>query len=352
MRLRPILVALVATAAAAAAAVPVAAPAGAAPAPVLDNLVGPLSFSVDHGTIVVTQSFAGRLTRVNTDGSHRVDLLTRPQRVEIGAVETRGPGMLFALSGKTSSGKKFARLVHRDGHGDITTRGSLLAFERRHNPDRSTVYGFRHLSKACAAKVPGGGGKPYHGIVESHPYATAVLGDGSAVVADAAGNDVLRVTRRGKTSALAVLPAQPLRITKARAGHLGLPACTAGHRYWFEPVPTDVEARGGLLYVTTLPGGPEDPSLGARGKVYTVNPRTGAVRRIGRGFLGATGVAVSRGGQVFVAELFANRVSTVVDGRRFTVASVSQPSALEWAGGRLWATRDTFGNASIIRIRG
>ena len=61
-------------------------------------------------------------------------------------------------------------------------------------------------------------------------------------------------------------------------------ACTVGHKFYFEPVPTDVEVHDGLLYVTTLPGGPEDPSLGARGKVYTVDPATGDVTKIGSGF--------------------------------------------------------------------
>ena len=81
-------------------------------------------------------------------------------------------------------------------------------------------------------------------------------------------------------------------MTKALAGQFGMPGCVVGHKFWFEPVPTDVEVHGGMLYVTTLPGGPEDPSLGARGRVYTVDPDTGDPRRWARA-PGATDLAVS-----------------------------------------------------------
>lgn len=348
MRLRPILATAVVLAAA---AVPMAAPANAAPAAVIDGLAGPLSFSVDHGTVIVAQSFGGKLTRVHTDGTGRRDLYTRSPKFEIGAVESAGPGTLFAISGRNKAGKKFSKLVHRTVSGKVTTRANLRTFEKQHNPDHSTSYGFRDLSNSCAAKVPAEiGGKPYRGIVDSHPYGTALLSDGSAVVADAAGNDLLRVTKSGQVSVIAVLPAQPLKVTTARAAGMHLPKCTVGHKYYFEAVPTDVERRHGQLYVTTLPGGPEDSSLGARGKVYTVDPNTGAVTRLARGFLGATGVAVSTTGHVYVAELFANRISTIVKGKRATVASLSQPSALEWHGHTLFATKDTLTSGSIVKV--
>ena len=96
-------------------------------------------------------------------------------------------------------------------------------------------------------------------------------------------------------------------------------------------MPTDVEVHDGLLYVTTLPGGPEDPSLGARGKVYTVDPATGDVTQIGKGFAGATDLAVSPQGKVYVTELFGGQVSTIKNGVAKKVFSVEQPAAIEWA---------------------
>ena len=78
-----------------------------------------------------------------------------------------------------------------------------------------------------------------------------------------------------------------------------VPACVAGHEYAFEPVPTDVElGPDGWLYVSSLPGGPEDPSLGARGAVFRVSPWTGHVRLWAEDILSPTGIAVSDSGDV------------------------------------------------------
>ena len=155
---------------------------------------------------------------------------------------------------------------------------NLYGFEVAKNPDHGTSYGFRDLSSSCASAVPKAvGGKPHLGKVDSHPYATAVVGS-SVLVADAGGNDLVRVSKTGTISVAAVFPAQPLTVTKPMATGLHLPKCTVGHKFYFEPVPTDVEVRGHFAYVTTLPGGPENPSLGARGKVYRVNLLNGNVK--------------------------------------------------------------------------
>jgi hypothetical protein len=351
MRSRSLLASAVAVAVA---VVPLAAsPASAAAAPVATGLVGPLSFSVENGTFVVAQSFAGKLTRFSAGGKSK-DLVVRNPEIEIGAVETRGPGLLFAFTGMTKAKKPFARLVHRAPDGTLTTRGNLQAFEKNKNPDSDQSYGFQNVSKNCASKLPKGRGiKKYKGTVESHPFATTLLPGGDAVVADAAGNDIVRVTPNGKVSVIAVLPPQPLVVTKAAAKAQKLPGCVVGKTFNFEPVPTDVERHKGQLYVTTLPGGPEDPSLGARGSVYRINPDNGNWTRIGRGFLGATGLAVAKSGKVYVAELFGNRVSTIQNLRQKKVATVKQPSALEIADGKLYSTKDSLsetGAASIVRV--
>ena len=190
---------------------------------------------------------------------------------------------------------------------------------------------------------------PYKGKVDSHPYATARTHSGSILVADAGGNDLLRVSKSGAISTVAVFPGQPKKVTQALHTSLGLPKCTVGHKYYFEAVPTDVEVRGHKAYVTTLPGGPENPSLGARGKVYRVNLLNGNVKLLAKHFLGATGVAVSPSGKVYVAELFGNRISTISHHKRQTVLSVPSPAAIEWHHGKLFATSNaTTPPGSII----
>ena len=258
MRLRPI---VAAGALAASVVLPAAAPASAAQGPLIDGLAGPLAISVDDGKIYVAQSFGGKLSRFGTDGSGGATLVQRKPSIEVAAVEADGPGTLFALTGKNKEGKKFAQLKHLAADGTITTRADLRGFEKTFNPDGHVTYNFRDISDKCAAKVPEQvGGGSYTGIVDSHPYATAMMPDGTAVVADAAGNDIITVSPSGFRTEIATLPGQPLKVTKGLAQQFHFPNCVVGHKYWFEPVPTDVEVHDGLLvrdHPAGRPGGPE-----------------------------------------------------------------------------------------------
>ncbi|MCU0300547.1 MAG: ScyD/ScyE family protein [Candidatus Nanopelagicales bacterium] len=142
------------------------------------------------------------------------------------------------------------------------------------------------------------------------------------------------------------------------AAGLGLPSCTAGETYLFQPVPTDVErGRNGMLYVSSLPGGPEDASLGYRGGVYRVNPWTGHVKRIAWGLLGAVDLALDHRGRIYVAELFDNAITRVGHGPNRKVAGVPSPGAVEFAQGKLVVTSGNgFGDfgqpvASVVRVK-
>jgi hypothetical protein len=346
MRSRSILAAL----AAAGLAAGLATTPAQAPGPLIQGLAGPLAISVDDGKIYVAQSFGGMLSRYGTDGSGGKTLYQRKPKVEIGAVQAAGPGTLFAVTGKNADGK-FAKLKHRASDGTVTTRADLRGFERRFNPDGHVTYNFRDIGATCAKKVPEEvGGASYKGIVDSHPYATAMMADGTAVVADAAGNDIITVSPSGFRTEIATLPGQPVRVSKALAGQFGLPGCTVGHNFWFEPVPTDVEVHGGMLYVSVLPGGPEDPSLGARGRVYTVDPDTGDATLIGKGFAGATDLAVSPKGKVYVTELFGGRVSTIKDGMAKKAFAAEQPAAIEWYKGKLYVAGGLEGPGYVRKV--
>ena len=136
-----------------------------------------------------------------------------------------------------------------------------------------------------------------------------------------------------------------MEITAEAAQANGFPDCVVGLTYLLEPVPTDV-VRGpdGLLYVSSLPGGPEDGSLGALGSVFTVDPSTGEVAQLVTGLVSAVDVAVASNGDVYVAQMFANQISRVPAGTADVVPfkSVTQPGAISWTAKGLFATTNVL----------
>ena len=106
-----------------------------------------------------------------------------------------------------------------------------------------------------------------------------------------------------------MLPPTPVTMTAEAAERSGSRRAPMGLDYRFEPVPTDVEiGPDGWLYVSSLPGGPEDGSLGAQGRVYKVNPKSGKVKLVADGFISTVDVAVASNGDVYVAELFTGTI--------------------------------------------
>jgi sugar lactone lactonase YvrE len=87
--------------------------------------------------------------------------------------------------------------------------------------------------------------------------------------------------------------------------------------------------------VSSLPGGPEGQSQGAWAAVYRVNPVNGTVTLIASGFAGATDLAISPAGTIYVAELFGDRISLVNNGAPEPLVALRTPAAIEWAAGAL-----------------
>ena len=100
--------------------------------------------------------------------------------------------------------------------------------------------------------------------------------------------------------------------------------------------------------MSTLPGGPEDPSLGARGSVYQVSRWSGCATRLATGFSGATNLAMASDGTVYVTELFGGKVTKVSHGRKSTFRTVDSPVSVEVAGRSVYvgtlASMDDQGN--------
>lgn len=356
-----LLACIAASAAAIATAGPAAASAGKGDYDVLaGGLVSPLHVSTGTGkSVLVSQDFAGKLTRINRDGSTE-DLATKtPKGWEVAGSDTRGSTTYYLESVGAGQGDPAALhgyLKSIDARGAVDTIANFADYERRHNPDGDQHYGFgSDVGSQCLADWPAFPPAKYKGLVDSHPYALAVKDD-TAYVADAGMNAVLKVDlKNGDIDTLAVLPPRPAVIPKGlvvptdmQGGTLKVPDCVAGHKYAFEPVPTDVAiGPDGMLYVTSLPGGPEGPELGARGAIFKVNPWNGDTDLWADHIVTPTGVAVTENGDVYVASLFGGEIiKFTCEGRRSQFLAVNTPADVDVSGHTLYATIDALGDPS------
>ena len=294
-----------------------AAPAGkaaegqSAPTVLTKGLLSPLHLSDGpDGSVLVSEEFAGKLTKVARDGSK--SMVYRNAAWDVAGTDRGGRTIYLAESqgaGPMDPRPLAGHIRSIGADGKHRTFGDLAAFEVKHNADGGTSYGFKDLPAACAAKLPKDVEVSYKGHIDSHPYGIEVYGN-TIYVADAGANSIVSVdVKSGKAETVAVLPPRPHKFTTKETAALKLPGCVSGHAYRFEPVPTDVE-RGpdGWLYVSVLPGGPEDPALGARGAVYKVNPHNGRVKLFADDVMSPTGLDMDDDGNVYVASLFGKGV--------------------------------------------
>ena len=314
------------------------------------GLVSPLHLAVGSGeTVRVSQDFAGILTRVEHDGE-REDIHTAEQGWEVAGVDIHDGMTYFLESTGAGQGDPAALqgyLKSIDSKGDVDTIANFADYERKHNPDGDQHYGFAPgTSEECLAEfalLPDAPPAQYTGTVDSHPYALAVRAD-TAYVADAGMNAILEVDlESGKVSTLTVLPPRPAKISKDAAESMHVSAC-AGSQYAFEPVPTDVEiGPDGWLYVSSLPGGPEGPELGARGAIFKINPWNGDTSVWADHILSPTGLAVADNGDVYAASLFGGEILKFnSDAERSQFLKVNQPADVEYRDGDVFATVDAL----------
>ncbi len=315
-----------------------------------EGLVGPLGLAVtDHGTAYVTQSFAGLLTEVSPGGEVSV-----VAQGPVAGVDAVSPGTLTVTLSNQEEG--LGDVARVDASGRFRVIGSPAQHERDTNPDGDQTYGFVDADGACLEDADQLGLGPYQGILDSNPYAVLVE-RGDRLVADAAGNSIVRVAANRRITTVAVLPPSGTVFTEElRQGFLpqvppGTPedflADCVGSSYLFEPVPTDVE-RGpdGALYVSSLPGFPEAPGTGA---VYRVT-NAGQVTKLHDDLSGAVDLAVGADGTIYVAELFGGQLTRIApDGSRDS-APMDSPGAVEVArDGSIYVTTGVFGNGQLLR---
>lgn len=329
--------------------------------PLADGLGLPLSLAVGtNKSVLVTHTLfgeteleppVGKLSRVERDGS-LTDVYERAGW-SVQGVETRGATTFFLESvgagGDPDEQEGYLKAINV--RGEVRDIAELASYERNNNPDGTQHYGFGpDVPAECLKDWPAFPPPRYTGILDSHPYATAVQGN-TVFVADAGMNAILKVNAvTGAISTLAVLPPRPvaipndLRLPVDMMGTTAeVPECVEGLSYAFEAVPTDVEfGPDGWLYVTSLPGGPEDESLGARGAIFKVNPWTGATKLWVDGILSPTGLALANTGDVYVASMFGNEILKfdAWTGKRSVFLQATTPAAVEIHGRTLYATVD------------
>lgn len=323
---------------------------------VVDGLVTPLSFAVaDDGTVYAAQNFAGLLTKA-APGEDPEVIYADPKGREVGAISESGGVVTFATTGGTHKDPNahLYTLTPGDEGYERTKVANLFKYEKQNNPDAANKYGFAGLKKSCKKKLPKYM-KSYRGIIESHPYATALGQDGVTYVADAAGNTILEVSDTGAVSTLAVLPPVKTTVNKAAQQQYDLPKCVRGHKFKLEFVPTDVEmGPDGDLYVSALPGGPDDGSLGANGGVYRVDLPDGpmragagaAVTKVLGGLVSPTGIGFEQfTGHLYVASLFTGTVTGYdAEGNATVLDEVPFPGDVEAHGGWVYASLTDLAN--------
>ncbi len=337
----------------AASATALAMPAASA-APLAEGLVSPLQIDVSGGSVYVAQAFTGTITRIDADGSRHDVVQERFEGFgDVAGVSAEDDGSVVYSFTVFDESNPIAHLkrVMPNGHTEVIA--DLREHEETVNPDSVRTYGFRGLSRECAAQVPEDipGARGYKGIVDSHPYAVAQAPGGGWYVADAGANAVLKVTPGGNMSSVYVARPQPITVTAEMASNLGLPACVAGHDYRFESVPTDVEvSRKGRVFVSLLPGGPEGPELGARGKVVRFNPETGDDKTILTRLAGATNLALAPNRRIFATEIFGGQVvkANRRTGEVLRTYQMRLPAAVEYVGGKLYVTKTVFANGRLV----
>ncbi len=306
--------------------------------PVAKHLVGPLSVAqAPDGTRYWADSFAGPLYKLApAAGSQPVVVFPGSRKAAAEGVSADQGVLRFTTGSRNNKGGKVWTL---DAQNMPVLIGDTFAYEKAANPDGKFDYGFLKTPKSCLAQLPKGFPASYSKVKESHPYATA-YNNGVTYVADAGANAIFAISATGQFSTVAALKPVKVKVTKSAAEANHMPACVVGKKFALEAVPTDIEfGPDGQLYVTSLPGGPEDGSLGLNGRVLKIDPATGKVNTVADGLLSPTGVAVASNGDVYVAQLFMGTISKVkASGKLKRYASVPLPAAVEATSTGLLAT--------------
>ena len=273
----------------------------------------------------------------------------------VSAISPVGTGNLWALTGPSGDATTDAgQAIYRVRKGRTEMVANLFAFEQENNPAG--------------------------GHVESNPYAVFATNSNTAIVADAAGNDLLRVNNKGDIEVVAVFPNE-LVSTESLKTLAGCPGpadfCNLPAMIPAEPVPTSVVmGPDGYYYVGELKGFPAPQgesniwriAADATGAMCGSSPD--CMKAFDGGFTSIIDLAFDDNGTLYVAELdeqgwFAVEVFGIVTGGNIkacdtqtmeceTIASgIPLLTAISFdKDGKLWATQNALipNMAQVIEI--
>lgn len=274
------------------------------------------------------------------------------------SVSPIGRGSMWVVAGAGED--PFAdtgQALYRGTKGNVTLVANLFEFEAANDPDEG--------------EAP-----------ESNPFDVVSLGGNAALVADAAGNDLLRIDNRGNVEILAVFPDELVSTAnlKALAGcpDSGHPFCTFDDMMPAQPVPTSIAiGPDGSYYVGELKGFPAPTN---ESNIWRVSPGASladcgnspdCVKVFDGGFTSIIDLTFGADGMLYVAELDeaswfalegapAQSVGGTVNAcdvatLQCTVIASGIPmltSVVEDANGTLWVTRNALipSDAEVVQI--
>lgn len=255
---------------------------------------GPRGVDVDQDGRIVVGAADGTISLVTDRGRH-------PKVREIGSVPSEGfaPAVAAGRHGK----------VYALTGGGAPDTGAATLYLLRHGKPAKPV--------ADIAAYQEGDPDPYNQEgpdTESNPFGVAALKDGSVLVADAAGNDLLRVYPNGHIVTVARLKPRLVEVPEGLPPELdGMPIPPAGTEIRAEAVATSVTVGAdGYWYVGELRGFPATPDTsqiwrikpGSRNAVCNPErPNKGDCRRFADGLTSVVDLAPGSHGSIYAVEL-------------------------------------------------
>lgn len=323
---------------------------------VADGLDGPRGVALGPGGTLAVAEASGVVSTVVRKGPNRGDTVRigRVPRTYIApAIDTNSKGQVFALTAGDSVEGAATLYRFTPGHG--RRKMADIAKYQRRDPDPYDLEGRPRTS---------------------NPFGVAGLNNGGALVADAEGNELLRVRPNGKINTVARV--KPRTVESPDLGPGGPPPGTAMPA---EAVITSVTVGAdGSYYIGELRGFPATPGTsqiwrikpGSKNAVCNpVKPRRGDCKRFADGLTSVVDLGAGRDGSIYAVELSKQSWLAMEGGgagseigslirispdrkvrRELAKDQLVMPGGVEVGrGGRVFVTTPVFGQGRLLRVR-